>query len=77
MSSWPAPTYAGSFVSCPLISMLFLRSPWYFRLRSGASGLEVVEFWGPTGPLPQNKLEEVGGEAPPFFQCVLRWEGAG
>ncbi len=38
-----------------------------FRLRSRASGLEIVQFWGPSGPLPpQNQLEKLGGEAPTF-----------
>ncbi len=45
----------------------------YFRLRNGASGPDIADFRGPSGPLiPQNPLEKAGGEAPHLFQVVLR-----
>ncbi len=48
----------------------------YSRLRSRASGSEIVGFWGLNGPLlPQNALERAGGFATHLSQWVLRRRG--
>ncbi len=40
----------------------------HFRLRTRASGPEIVDLWGRNACLlPQNSIEKVGGEAPPPF----------
>ncbi len=45
----------------------------YIRLLKSASGPEIEDVWGLSGPLlPQNPLEKVGGEAPHFSQWVLQ-----
>ncbi len=55
---------------------LVLRNIGHLRLRNGASGPEIDDFWGPNGPLlPQNPSEKVGGFHPTLLQWVLRWEG--